>query len=166
MLATDDGNGWAQIGFDNANQTNGSIWDLNDFFIQWRRGSGYSLMYLYWGAPSSGSSYDFKATRETSDGYIHLIKDGADEWQTDFDPLNAWRYRNSEFFNETHHRGDDFYGTSGNRIDFSNVQSKTISGWQYQNWNMAGTSECYGHVSEVTGNSHFQSWTAPLDHNC
>jgi len=171
MLAPNRPDGWAQIGFVSQNTTSSNPatgWDHNHFFMQWWRGNGYAVHTLYWGTPSSGSSWKFQATRQAGDGRIHLLKDGISQWETDFDPLDAWGStgRNAEFFAEITNKGSDFYGTSGNRTDYAQVQSKTVDGWANQNWNYGGSNLCYGKVNELTSNSHFEVWTSPLDHNC
>lgn len=169
MLANDAGTGWAQIGFVNLNwsSSNTPTHDKNEFFMQWRKNASSPAYTLYWGSPSVGSAWEFQATRWTSDGNIHLILDGANEWHTDFDPVDAWPGRSTQFFGETWRPGSDYFGTQGNRAEFRDVQSKTPSdGWANRNWTFGVSDFCYGHVHEVTNNSKFETWTSPLDHTC
>lgn len=64
-------------------------------------------------------------------------------------------------------RCDDVFGHSGNKTNFKEVQTKnTSNNWVYQNWTSGVETFCYYKTEEITINSHFRSWTQPINHNC
>jgi hypothetical protein len=171
MLAGDGtSDGYAQIGYIYKNY--GS--DANRFFYEWRKTSGGSFVQVMFGTPVHGDTYDFRASRYDTDGHIHLILDGAqaqcgasDCAETNFDPLTAWSGTNNQWFEETQYQGDDVHGTSGEKTDLNGVNTRAPSGdWVVQTWNGGGTGQCFIHTDEINTNSHFQSWTSPLNHSC
>ena len=121
----------------------------------------------FWGSPTTGTTYTFKAGWDPTDQHLHLWLNGTDEAETNWNPFNVWSGSNSEWFEETKNLGDDVFGLTGSRTQFDNVMTKNASNtWVNQNWNGIGSSLCYYHVHEITSDSHFEAWTDPVDHNC
>ena len=162
--------GWAQIGY--VYKTYGSVFDR--FFTQWtKKNAGVTSCTtvqpttIFWGDPTKGQVYTFQVGRDSTDHLLHMDKDGTLEDKTDFDPNTAWSGNQGQWFEEAWARGDDVFGTDTARTDYTNVESKDSSGnWNNQNWTGSGSGLCYYHVHEITSNSHFEVWTAPLDHSC
>ena len=75
MLAGDgNGNQYAQIGYIWKNYGSGA----NRFFWEWSEGAGNDeFSQEFWGEATAGQTYDMRASYYPSDGYIHLILDGA-----------------------------------------------------------------------------------------
>jgi hypothetical protein len=185
MLASDDGNGWAQVGWEKHYLQSGCgtctryLWEYTLDY----HGTVYTGMY---GSPTTGSFHTYTVRRFTSDGLIRLKVDGAavdcnDQGvcgTTFFDPEDWWTSgcsysvcMNGQWFGETNWVDDDLPGSSGSKMDVSDVMVKdgqTPGNWFQKAVN--GTSwtqvkDCYWAKQDVyTDASGFHVWTDPVDH--
>jgi hypothetical protein len=163
---------YAQIGFIYANYLSTPL----EFFWEYSKCSGCAFGQHFWGQPGLDVQKNYKVLRFASDGHLHMILDNTQApcdatygcAETPFDPLNAWPGTNSEWYSETQHPGDDVFGLAGtgNLTDVNAIQTYQPNGpWVNQNYT-GGPTACYLNITEITSNSHFRSWTAPLDHSC
>lgn len=170
MVRADGGEGWAQIGFIHKNY--GEI--FLRFFWQWVEDFGVTETHTaVFGEPDPSTPNNFKVSRYTIDSRLHmLIDDGIPPGNgqqvdavTDFDPIAAWGGLAADWGVETQHAGDDFAGKVDNKAHFTGVESRDAFGnWASHSLTHSGDT-CYGRLNTVS-NSHFKTWTEPLDHDC
>jgi hypothetical protein len=172
MIYRSDGTGWAQIG----------VWNLTSlccfrFMWQWKRGDSYGLNTGNWGTPDPFLRYNFKVTREASDGHLHMLYSDPDITppcnqsgfcpETNFDPHSAWTQQLGTIFSETTHAGNDMAGTDSTRADYDDILVRSINGgWRNANsWSgIPNQRPCYWHRDTVTSLVHFRTWTDPINH--
>ncbi len=187
-MVAGDGAGpkYAQIGYLKHNGINcgcGSV--QRRFFYEWSKCAGCDFGQVYFGAPSLGTTHDFKVVRDDTSGHLVMYLNGSTPdcsgscpfsncpqnhnqcAETTFDPLNAWSGTNNQWFEESHNLGSDVLGTNSSRTLFSQVRTNKPNGdWVNQTWNSSGSGICYYNVNEITSDSRFEAWTQPLDHSC
>lgn len=173
MIASDNGEGWAQIGHEHGRKSDGSYYV--SFFWQWTRNFYADPVYTrLWGNPTLGSSYNLKVVRNASSGHLRMLLDGADPPcrnsdnicpETDFDPLTAWPGLHAELYQEIYHKENDFAGTNSDRTVFANVQYANASGSWVNKTFTVDSPTCFGQVSKRS-DTKFEAWTEPLDHSC
>ena len=176
VMLTNGSDGWAQVGYvTRYDPTNGK---RRRYFWQWKRDSMHFHYTGYWGSPPLGTSINFTATREASDGYIHLYKSFSETPPcnqdnvcpvTPFDPLVAWSSNvEAHFAGEVLDSQTDMPGLTGSRTVFSSVAEKDSSNtWTSLNW--TGTQQpdrCWYHINGVDSSTQFEIWTDPVNHNC
>jgi hypothetical protein len=187
MLAADDGNGWAQVGWERHYYTCGTcIRYLWEWTADQHSQPIHTGMYSVSGEPSSGSFHTYTVSRFTSDGVIHLKVDGNNVQCNDegfcgvtgFDPQLWWTTGcssticiNGEWFGEASFVDSDLPGSSGSKMDVSVVSEK--DGQSPGNWfqkavdgsSWSGFQDCYWAKQDIyTDSSGFHVWTDPIGH--
>lgn len=189
MLAADNGQGWAQSGWEKHYFASGCgtctryLWEWTADYVN---EPIYTGMYSSGSEPTTGSNHKYTVSRYTSDGLIRLkVDDNAvqcnlegDCGVTTFDPQLWWTSgcsqticMHGEWFGETNYLENDLPGSSGSKMDLSNVMVK--DGQSPGNWfqkavdgaSWSSVQDCtWAKQNVYTDSSGFRVWTDPIGH--
>ena len=163
MVASGNGNGYAQIGYEYT--TAGS--NNSYYFYAYRQNSSVNETFAKLsGQPAVGSAHLFSVYRQSL-GYLNLAIDSVDQIATPFELENAgWTTSQAQWSEEVKDLGADIFGTTSDKTDWTNTQYKDMA----NNWNSSydGTinNACWYNTNVITAGSSFQAWTSPLNHVC
>ena len=178
-VGSDDGNGYAQIGY--LNKNTGSV--FLRFFWEWVKDirdcypirlTSCDFAQSYFGTPYFLTTDNFKVSRTGTGGHLHMYlnssqpgpNQGGVAAETDFDPVSTWGSMQNGYSAETQYTGDDVPGDINEKDDFTNIMAKDENNvWSVQGFTATVRDECYFRIDTLS-DSHIKTYTEPINHNC
>ncbi|GAB3769475.1 hypothetical protein FB382_002458 [Nocardioides ginsengisegetis] len=131
---------YAQVGFgkDTLTETQNSYLPNARLtsFAQYRKSDGSNWTTAIFAAPTLGSTVTYKNNWRSDDGHIHMLADGVQYLETNYDPTSYWDSSwQGQFENETGYRDTQTWGTLNDKTIWTHVDKSDSSG----NWSSFGS---------------------------